>query len=174
MDGKELWWVTPGYGVVLGLESWAWSLPLPHYCSGDPNYQQAAELYAVKAGVCKFLKSGATLRLVSDSMSSLFSCNKLSCKARHTRRGRMLRQISGKLLATPSAAVLLGFLQGTLMPADFYSRLGDDMPCPWDGEPSEEVLSKCEHAYPFIKWDPAALPPSPSQVSQLPQGQSWC
>jgi len=109
------------FGLVLYSktgESWAWSLPLPHYCSGDPNYQQAAELYAIKAGVRKFLKSGATLRLVSDSMSSLFSCNKLSCKARHTRRGRMLRQISGKLLATPSAAVLLRFLPGTLMPAD--------------------------------------------------------
>ena len=108
---------------------------------------------------------------MSDSQSALYSCNKMSTKARYTRRGRMLRQISSCLLAHPNMRVCLGFIDGASYPADKYSRIFHHQRVPWSGFLSSDDMAKCVLALQLITWKPH----SPMLPQEVPaQRQLWC
>jgi len=144
------------FGLVLcvpGDLPLAWSLPLPAELSFS-LHQQTAELYAVKVAAVKFLSVFPDLVVISDSASSLFACVKLSCKAKHLFRGKILRQVSRKLLMVPGAAVSLGFIRGVIHPADVYSRLAFPLGVSWSGLAFPTTKSLCDYAWPQVLWDP--------------------
>ena len=113
-----------------------------------------AELYALKFAISKFytmFPCSANPALVSDSTSSISTLLKFSCKAKHTLRGKVLRQISS-IVSKHQVCFKLGFLPSKLMPADVPSRMSQSVraECPL------EMRAACAHATPLVHWGPVS------------------
>ena len=125
------------------------ALRLPPRFHGHKR-QQAAELYACKAAVTKcslFLPESSQVKLISDSVSSIFTLVKFSTKARHTLRGRLLRQVS-KLVSQCRFRFFMGFIRSAANPADAPSRCLTN----FNGPPSRACINQCNKALPLVVW----------------------
>jgi hypothetical protein len=139
------------FSVILlcGNFSRLFSLRLPACCRGMRR-QQLAELYACKVGLYKaaiFAPVDVQFCLISDSTSSLFALLKFSSKARHVRRGKILRQIARKV-ARHNMHTALGFIRSKDNPADESSCAKDV----WIGQPSKSQISACLDSLSKVCW----------------------
>jgi len=138
-------------GVVVfdleSLTSHVWSLPAPGM------NQQLAELYSCKVGIGKagLLGVASEVLLVSDSKSSLHTLLKLSCRARATDRGHVLRQVSVLLLRYQVAAHL-AYVKSGLNPADIPSRWHLSGPCEFAFDVTSPLSSAVLKALANLEW----------------------
>jgi len=136
-----------------------WSVSLPS-AFHSAKFQQFAELYAIKFAISKVVSlfpDLSDLFLVSDSTSAIATFMKFSVKARHTRRGKVLRQVASLISKSPFRCSF-GFVRSKMNPADLPSR-SSDSGC-FDLSP--DVSALCLHSLSHILWDKSLLhcPPS--------------
>jgi len=99
------------------------SLPLPAIIKDlGSGGQQLAELYCFKKALrlCKVFEI-VRCAFISDSLSSLYGCLKLSCPARLSFRAKILRQIAS-CVRDHWVTVYTAFIPSIINPADILSR----------------------------------------------------